>query len=211
MKTILLLIALALPCVAGPVFTGGVAIHSGSGDDQKSKAFEFKGPYVLQWTLTDKAPSKRDDPYWRPTTESGWKQKRVLISVRDAATGALVVSQMLAGRENHLNIPEGGKHYLVVNGDPDIAWEVKAKEGRVVVTEKGETMELPPPGGWASQPVPAPKRFVQPAQTEKTSDKPAAVTTAPEPKPSSVPGLPPGVEPTKKAATDLPPGMQRTK
>jgi hypothetical protein len=211
MKIILLLITLALPCAAQSIFTGGIAIHSGSGDDQKSKAYEFKGPYVLQWALRDHAPSKRDDPYWRPTTDSGWKQKRVIISVRDAATGTLVISQMLAGRENHLNVPTGGKHYLVVNGDQDIAWDVRAKEGRVVVTQKGETMETPPPGGWAANTTPAPKQPVAPAQLETPTQTPATTTTAPAPKPSSVPGLPPGVEPTKKAETGLPPGMQRTK
>jgi hypothetical protein len=91
MKTILLLIALALPCAAQSAFSDGTKIHEGSGDDQKSKAYDFKGPYVLQWSLKDLPPSKRDNPYWRATTDSGWKQKWVMISVRDAATGELVI------------------------------------------------------------------------------------------------------------------------
>jgi hypothetical protein len=210
MKTILLLITLALPCAAQSIFSGGVAIHSGTGDDQKSNAYEFKSPYVLQWSLKDQAPSKRDDPYWRPTTESGWKQKWVLIAVRDSATGRLVKSEMLSGRENHFNVPMGGKHYIVVNGAPNIAWDVKGKEGRVIVTEKGESMEAPKPAGWAKAPgtapvAPAPAPApVQPAEVAKTG-----TTPAPEAKPSSVPGLPPGVEPTKKAETGLPPGMMK--
>jgi len=195
------------------MFSGGTAIHSGTGDDQKSNAYEFKNPYVLQWTLKDQPPSKRDDIYWRATSESGWKQKWVLIAVRDAATGRLVASQMLSGRENHFNVPVGGKHYIVVNGAPNIAWDVKGKEGRVIVTEKGETMEAPKPGGWAKAPPAAPKTPVpagppvRPAETA-TAEK-TGTTTAPEPKPSSVPGLPPGVEPTKKVESGLPPGMMK--
>ena len=220
MKTILLLIALALPCAAQSAFSGGTPIHTGSGDNQKSKAYEFKGPYVLQWELKDQPPSKRDDPYWRATTDSGWKQKWVVISVRDAATGELVVKEMLSGRENHFNVPSGGKHYIVVNASPFISWDVKAKEGRMVVTEKGETMEAPKPGGGASPSKPAPKEQLaadlaerQRALAETQKDKSPSGTTnvppAPEPKPSSVPGLPPGVEPTKKAETALPPGMTK--
>ncbi|HEY1123425.1 MAG TPA: hypothetical protein VGE67_17550 [Haloferula sp.] len=227
MKTILLLITLALPCAAQSIFTGGIAIHSGTGDDQKSNAYEFKSPYVLQWTLKDQAPSKRDNPYWRATTDTGWKQKWVAIDVRDAATGKLVATQMLSGRENHFNVPSGGKHYIVVVGAPNIAWDVKAKEGRVVVTEKGETMEAPKPGGWAgatNQPAMTQKLAAEmaarqrqiaeaeanksPSETTNTTPAPE-VTPAPAPKPSSVPGLPAGVEPTKKADSGLPPGMMK--
>ena len=226
MKTILLLITLALPCAAQSIFTGGISIQTGSGDDQKSNAYQFNSPYVLQWTLRDQPPSKRDNPYWRATTESGWKQKWVQIDVRDAATGKLVVSQMLSGRENHFNVPAPGKHYIVVNGDRDIAWDVKAKEGRVVVTEKGETMEAPKPGGWAggtNQPAKTDKlaaemaarqRQIAETQANTTSEttnvaQAPEVTPAPAPKPSSVPGLPAGVEPTKKAESGLPPGMMK--
>lgn len=217
MKTLLLLITLALPYApcAASIFSGGNSIHSGAGDDQKSKAYEFKSPYVLQWTLRDQPPSKRDDPYWRATTESGWKQKWVLIDVRDAATGKLIVSQMLSGRENHFNVPVGGKHYIIVNGAPDIAWDVKGKEGRVIVTDKGEIMEPPKPGGWAGSTNPGPKPPiptgppVRPAEVTKATETAGTTTTAPEPKPSSVPGLPPGVEPTKKVESGLPPGMMK--
>jgi hypothetical protein len=214
MKTILLLIALALPCAAQSAFSDGTKIHEGSGDDQKSKAYDFKGPYVLQWSLKDLPPSKRDNPYWRATTDSGWKQKWVMISVRDAATGELVIKEMLSGRENHFNVPSGGKHYLVVNASPYVSWEVKAKEGRMVVTEKGETMEAPKPGGWAGPSKPTPAANQAAAQralveTQKESRDGTNVPPAPPPKPSSVPGLPPGVEPTKKAETGLPPGMMK--
>ena len=218
MKTILLLIALALPCAAQSAFSDGTKIHEGSGDDQKSKAYDFKGPYVLQWSLKDLPPSKRDNPYWRATTDSGWKQKWVMISVRDAATGELVIKEMLSGRENHFNVPSGGKHYIIVNSSPYISWDVKAKEGRMVVTEKGETMEAPKPGGWAGAPKPkeqlaadlaASQRALAEMRKDKSPNTTTNVPPAPEAKPSSVPGLPPGVEPTKKVETGLPPGMMK--
>ena len=204
MRNLLLVVALANPLAAQSVFSNGVTLHSGSGQNQKTKPYEFKGPYVLQWSLRDLPPERHKEPTWRPTQDKGWDHKWLAVEIFDATSGRFLYTEQIFGRDNHYNVPEGGKHYVRLKASDHTAWILQAKEGRAEMTDKGPILKSAPPQGTtpvAKEAVAVPPPIPAPAATP-----PAAV---PDAKPSSVPGLPPGVEPAQKAASGLPPGMTK--
>lgn len=123
---------LALAAHAQPVFTGGVSLSNGMGEGQASKIYEFKGPYAIRWTLRDVPPTTSEDPlaeYWKPHTARNppW----ISFKVVDAATRKVVDSDFVTAWENQMQIPTGGKHYLVVAASKSVAWSIYGKEGKL--------------------------------------------------------------------------------
>ena len=207
MRNLFLVLALANPLAAQSVFNNGVTLHSGSGQNQKTKPYEFKGPYVLQWSLRDLPPERHKEPTWRPTQDKEWDHKWVAVEIFDAVSGRYLYTEQIFGRDSHYNVPEGGKHYLRIKASDHTAWILQAKEGRAEMTDKGPVLR--------SVPTPEAKPTAAKETVAVTPSEPAPAAPAtppanvPEPKPSSVPGLPPGVEPAQKAASGLPPGMTK--
>lgn len=114
------------------IFTGGQELQSAMGDNQTSKVYEMKGPYAIRWVLRDIKPKRSQDSlaeYWKPHTTE--KPPWVSIKVMDATTKKLVDNTMEEAFEGQMQIPTGGKHYLVVTGESDVAWTIWAKDGRL--------------------------------------------------------------------------------
>jgi hypothetical protein len=129
------------PLAAQQVFTGGVELNSGIGEDQVSKVYEMKGPYVIRWTLRDVKPRQSEDSlaaYWSPHTPQ--KPPWISFKVIDAATRKIVDHDMVTGWENQMQIPQGGKHYLVVSGEEHVAWTFWGKEGKMQAVGAGDKL-----------------------------------------------------------------------
>lgn len=200
MKTLIMMgLLCCLPAAGQALFEGGTRVQDADGDDQASKPYTMTGPYVLRWVLSDKAPaSRKAEPWWEPTDSEGWKRKWISVEVYDAATGERITGDVISGKENHLAIKVGGKHYVVASGPRNTAWTIWGKEGLLEITDKGPKLKPVPP---------VPPRAVNPPRQAEV--KTPSVKDAPPPKPSSVPGLPPGVEPAKESVPALPPGVTK--
>ena len=135
MRTLILAIAIANICFDSSngqnIITGGTTIHSGNGEDQVSKSYEMKGPYILEWVLTDLPPSKKDDPYWKPRNNNDRLAPWISVKVYDAVTRKIIEHESVSGRVNHMTVPEGGKHYVVVSSFSDLQWTIRGKEGKL--------------------------------------------------------------------------------
>jgi hypothetical protein len=127
--TIVLLAISSFSLAENKVFSGGRQLDSGQGEDQKSSAYEMKGPYALRWTLMDVAPPKSENPYWTPRTNPRRNAPWVSVAVYDANTGLRIAHEAITGRENQMTVPQGGKHYLVVTSYDDLLWTIWGLEG----------------------------------------------------------------------------------
>jgi hypothetical protein len=196
LKTLILLTVSAINwqpqvCTGQAIFSGGTEIHSGDGEDQQTKSFKMKGPYVLRWELRDLPPSSVDEPWWKPTSDENWKRQWLSMRVYDATTRELICSEVISGRQNHLSVPKGGRHYLLLSGPRHVAWIVWGKEGKV--SEGG--------AGGKLVPLPAAESGNTGTAPSKSAFEPVLPPATPRvAKPSSDPDLPPGMERVKKTA-----------
>lgn len=187
------------------VFDTGREVFSDQGEDRTSKPFTMNGPFVLSWTLIDKPPAKAADrKYHKPYNQANpaWLSIRVF----DAQTMKRVEWESKSAMTGNLAIPKGGSFYLTVTSYDGVAWTIRAKEGKLVMTDQGETI-VPTTsadrdraaGNSTITRVPA-TYSAAPARTYRPEE-------VPEPKPSSIPGAPAGME--KAKVPELPPGMKK--
>lgn len=174
------------------MFDTGREVFRGKGDDQSSSPFTMNGPFVLTWTLIDQPPSKAEDRKYRKPfnpENPAWISLRVF----DAETQKNIEWETKTGMTGNLEISRGGTFYLMATTFDNVAWIIRAKEGKLLITEKGETI------------VPTTAAERDRAAGKASRQTPVTTVPAPAPAPSPVPSAPRSTW----DGSGLPPGMQK--
>jgi hypothetical protein len=182
MKALLAMILLAPWALAAPR-------EIDRGDTTRdTKVFESKHPYTITWALTPPKPLYKGD---KP-------DETVTVFVYEAAGDKPVVSKLRMPWNGSLKVPKGGKHYFWIS--TECAWIMRIEENPPNPHDEAVIRQL------------RAERDAREAREAEDRRVAREASDVPAPKPSSVPGLPDGVEPAKKkAAPALPPGMTKGK
>jgi hypothetical protein len=179
MKAIVLMLLIPLVALAAPR-----EIDRGN-KTRETKVFDVPHPYTITWSLTFPQPAyKGHEP-----------DKTVTVFVYDAETDRIIASKLGAEWNGSLKVHKGGKHYLWISSQS--AWIMRIEDNPPNPHEAVTLQQM------------RAAEAMRKALKDEAELVRKAMKEAPAPKPSSVPGLPPGVEPNKGKETDLPPGMTK--